>query len=99
MGELGEPRIAAGYLEVLEPGRLSQMGRIDAPLAIYGRSWIARARLYEQAGERERAAAAWRQFLEHRGEADASLDGQKREARAALARLGDAAGSTVPARR
>ena len=84
--------------EILEPTRFSPMGRIDVMLPLYARSFLARGRLYEQLGEREKAAEAYRTFLEHWRDADLVLEPQRKEARAGLARLGDAAGKAVPAR-
>jgi hypothetical protein len=45
------------------------------------------------------AAAAYRTFLDMWRDADPALDAQRQEARAGLARVGDAAGKPVPAGR
>ena len=84
---------------MLDPLRFSGLGRIDVSLPLYARSFLARGRLHEQLGEKDKAADAYRRFLQMWKDADVSLDAQREEARAGLARLGDAAGKTVPAGR
>jgi tetratricopeptide (TPR) repeat protein len=97
--ELGDARRAVANYEILEPTRFSPMGRIDVMLPLYARSFLARGRLYEQLGEREKAVKAYTTFLEHWRDADPVLEPQRQEARAGLARLGDAAGTPVPTKR
>ena len=87
--ELGEPRRALAIYEIIEPRHISMMGRIDVALPLYVRTLLARGRLYEELGEREKAANAYREFLETWREADPALEPQKQEAREGLARLGD----------
>ena len=96
--ELGDARAAVANYEVLDPTRFSQMGRIDVTLPLHARSFLARGRLYEQLGEKAKATESYRRFLEMWKDADPSLDVQRQEARAGLARLGDASGKAVPAR-
>ena len=96
--ELGDARRAVANYEILDPLKFSPMGRIDVMLPLYARSWLARGRLYEQLGERAKAAESYRKFLDTWRDADPVLDPQRQEARAGLARLGDAAGKAVPAR-
>ena len=97
--ELGDLRGAVANYEVLDPTRFTSFGRIDPMLPLYARSFLARGRVYEQLGDREKAVAAYRSFLDDWRDADPSLDPQRQEARAGLARLGDAAGTAVPAGR
>jgi len=85
---LGDPRRAVSYLEVLDPTRLSRASAIDPSLALYARSVLASGVLYEKIGEKDKAAAAYRRFLDMWRDADPSLDPQRRIARDALARLG-----------
>ena len=89
--ELGDPRGALAVYEHIQPQNISHMGRVDVAFPLYARTLLARGRVYEELGEREKAAAAYRDFLETWRDADPALDPQKQEARAGLARLGDAA--------
>ncbi|HEX8851613.1 MAG TPA: serine/threonine-protein kinase [Gemmatimonadaceae bacterium] len=85
---LGDDRRAIAYYEMLDPRRFSRGGPLDPGWALYARSFVARAALYEKVGERDKAIAAYRQFLELWRDADPALDGQRRVARDGLARLG-----------
>ena len=53
-------------------------------LTVYVRTFSARARLYEQLDEREKAIAAWEEFLRRWADGDATAEPARREARAAL---------------
>jgi tetratricopeptide (TPR) repeat protein len=98
--ELGDPRGALAMYEVLDPRRFTEFGLVDPGPALYARSFLARGRLYEELGDRARAVAAYDRFLALWKDADPELDGQRREAREALARLRDAGGTQpVPVRR
>ena len=88
--ELGDLPGAIAMYEVIEPRHISQWGRVDVALPLYARTLLARGRVYEELGEREKAANAYRDFLETWRDADPELEPQKEEARAGLARLGDA---------
>ena len=85
---LGDPRRAVTFLEVLEPVRLNRASAIDPSLALYVRSILASGTLYEKIGEKQKAVAAYRRFLDVWRDADPALDPQRRQARDALARLG-----------
>ena len=88
LDRLGEPARAVTYLEVLDPVRLNRASVIDPSLALYARSILASGVLYEKVGEKEKALAAFRRFLDLWREADAALDPQRRVARDGIARLG-----------
>jgi tetratricopeptide (TPR) repeat protein len=88
LDRLGEPARAVSYLEVLDPVRLNRASVIDPSLALYARSILASGVLYEKVGEKDKALAAFRRFLDLWREADAALDPQRRVARDGIARLG-----------
>jgi serine/threonine-protein kinase len=94
--DLGDPRRAVAQYEVLDPDRFSEFGMVDPGFGLYARSFLDRGRLYEELGDRPRAIAAYERFLALWKDADPALDAQRREARAALARLRDAAGGARP---
>jgi tetratricopeptide (TPR) repeat protein len=79
--------------EMIEPSRLSGdlTTLADPGLAFLARSYLARGRVYEQLGERDKAAAAYERFVALWKDADPQLQPQVREARAGLARVRDAA--------
>jgi len=88
LDRLGDPARAVLYLEVLDPVRLNRASVIDPSLALYARSILASGVLYEKIGEKEKAVAAFRRFLDLWREADPALDPQRRVARDGIARLG-----------
>ena len=88
VARLGDDRRALAYYEMLEPKRFSRGGPFDPGWPLYARSFLARASLYEKVGERGKAIASYRQFLDLWRDADQSLDGQRRVARDGIARLG-----------
>ena len=90
MAELGDLRRAAQLYETIDPTRFAQTSVPETSWPVYVRSYLARARLYEQLGERERATASYERFLSLWKDAEAPLQPQLREAREALARLHDA---------
>jgi tetratricopeptide (TPR) repeat protein len=93
LAELGDARGALATYEVLDPTRFSESGPMDPGWAVYARTFLARGRLYEQLGERAKAAAAYERFLTLWKDADPALQPQLREARAGLARVRDAQGT------
>ncbi|HET7458991.1 MAG TPA: hypothetical protein VFJ74_15190, partial [Gemmatimonadaceae bacterium] len=95
---LGDARGAAAVYEALDPARFSSTGPTDPAWPLYTRSFLARGRLYERLGDRPRAAAAYDRFLRITAEANGAFDAERREAKAALARVQDAAGTAVPVR-
>ena len=83
---LGDARRAVAMYEVLDPKRFGDPTPADPGLALYARSFLARARLYEQLGQRDSAAAAYQRFVSWWRDADPSLQAQVRDAQAALRR-------------
>jgi tetratricopeptide (TPR) repeat protein len=89
---LGNARAAIANYEVLDPSRFSESGGVvDLAYPLWVRSYAARARLYASLGERDRAVASYERFIALWNDADAPLQPQVREARAAVVRLRDAA--------
>jgi serine/threonine-protein kinase len=87
---MGDLRRAVAMYELIEPSRFALKAPMGDPgLPLYPRSFLARGRLYEQLGEREKAAAAYSRFLDLWKGADAALQPQLREARAGLGRVRD----------
>jgi tetratricopeptide (TPR) repeat protein len=85
---LGDDRRALSYYELLDPGHFSRNAPLDPGWPLYARSLLARGALYEKTGERDKAVASYRRFLELWQDADPSLDAQRRIARDGIARLG-----------
>jgi tetratricopeptide (TPR) repeat protein len=86
---LGDVRGAIAQYEALHPSRFNP-AFIDPGYTVYVRSFAARARLYEQLGEREKAITAWEELLRRWGSGDSATEPSRAEARAALQRLRDA---------
>ena len=95
---VGNLRGAAAIYESLDPSRFRANGTADPALPFYPRSFLERGQLYEQLGERDKAAAAYTRFLALWKDADPALQPQLAEARAGLVRLRDrspAVGATL----
>ena len=88
--ELGEAERAIVIYERLNPRRFTGSGLVDPGWALYPRSFLARAQVYEQLGDRAKAEAAYERFLELWKEADPALQPQLAQAREGLRRLRDA---------
>ncbi len=86
---LGDPRRALDAYESLQPRQFaSSLGTADARWPLYARSFLARGQLYEQVGERGKAAAAYQRFLTLWANADQTFAaGDLRIAREGLARV------------
>lgn len=89
---LGDLRGAAATYEAVSP-RTFQLGFVETGPALYTRSFLARARLYDQLGDKARALPAYEKFAAQWEGSDPSLHGEMREARAAITRLRDAGSS------
>ena len=87
---LGDLRGAAATLEGLNPTRYATYGLADPRWPLYARSFLARGRLYEAIGERAKAEANYRTFLDAWSGADPRLQPQVRAAQEGLNRLRDA---------
>jgi tetratricopeptide (TPR) repeat protein len=90
LAALGDARRALTMYEALEPARFGSQSLLDPAFPLYARSFLARGRLYEELGERARAAAAYERFLTLWKDADPEFQPQLREARAGLTRVRDA---------
>ena len=87
---LGITRQAAETYAAITPTRINRNGLIEPGLTIWIRSLVAQARLWAKLGEREKAIAAYEEFLRRWKNADGSAAKQVAQARAELARLRDA---------
>ncbi len=88
LAELGDVREAAAQYDAIHPSRFNTT-IVDPGFAVYVRTFAARARLYEQLGERDKAMSAWEEFLRRWKDGDSNTEPARREARAALQRLKD----------
>lgn len=86
---IGDARKAVALYEAVDPSRFADINVGEPGYAMYVRSFLARARLYEQLGETDKAIKAYEEFATRWKDADAPLQGQVREARSAAARLRD----------
>ena len=85
---LGNTRQAVETYETIQPVNMSRLNP-DIGWPMYVRSFVARGRLYEQLGEREKAVASYEKFLALWADAEAPMQPQLREAREAIARIKD----------
>ncbi len=85
---LGDLRGAVATYEAMNP-RNFQMSFAEPGTAIYARSFLVRGKLYEQLNDPASAIRSYEQFIVWWSGADASLQGELREARAAVQRLRD----------
>lgn len=91
---LGDTRRAVQIYEAIDPARFNLNSTPEPGWPMYVRSLMSRGRLYEALGEKDRALASYERFLSYWKDAEAPLQPQLREARAAIARLRDA--SSIP---
>jgi serine/threonine-protein kinase len=94
--ELGDARGALRMYEVLDPKRFGEFGLVDPGPALYARSLLARARLYEETNDRAAAARDYQAFLTQWANADSAFQTPLGEARAGLARVRDAGRAATP---
>jgi tetratricopeptide (TPR) repeat protein len=87
---LGLDRQAAETYAAVSPERVNRNNLVEPGLAIWVRSLVAQARLWAKLGEREKAIAAYEEFLRRWKDADGSAAKQVAQARAELSRLRDA---------
>jgi tetratricopeptide (TPR) repeat protein len=85
---LGDVRGALQTYEALTPSNFS-VGLAEPGAALYVRSLLRRGALYEQVGDRDAAMRSYAEFVRWWSGADAALQGEVREAQAALTRLRD----------
>jgi hypothetical protein len=91
---LGLDRLAAETYEAMSADRLTRGGLVDPGLAVWVRSFVAQGRLWAKLGERDKAIAAYEEFVRRWKDADGAAARQVEQVRGELARLRD----TRPAR-
>jgi tetratricopeptide (TPR) repeat protein len=89
MAQLGDVDGAIALYEAIDPKRFTSNSSIELGWAIYVRSFLSRAKLYEELGDRAKAIASYEQFLELWKDAESPLQPQITGARKELARLKD----------
>ena len=91
---LGDHRRAVDTYESIDPKRFTHTSP-ELGWPVFVRSYLARGRLYEHLGDREKAIAAYQTFLTMWADAEEPLQPQLREARESIARIKDAPGVPV----
>jgi hypothetical protein len=86
---LGLLRQAAETYEATELTRINRNGIVEPGLTMWVRTWLARARLWAQLGERARAIAAYEEFIRLWRDADGASKTLVDEAKQELATLRD----------
>lgn len=86
---LGQQRRAAETFDATSVERINQNGLAEPGYPIWVRTWMARARLWAQVGERDRAIAAYEEFIRRWKDADGSAAEEVVQARKELAQLRD----------
>ncbi|MGI9076705.1 MAG: protein kinase domain-containing protein [Gemmatimonadaceae bacterium] len=91
LATIGDLRGAAATYESIDPVRakFSTFGFPDPRWPLYARTFLQRGKLYERLGEKPKAEAAYKRFLELWKDADRRLQPQLQQARDGLARLRD----------
>jgi TolB-like protein len=86
---LGLARQAAETYDAIMPARINRSGLAEPGFTVWVRSWLARARLWRQVGERERAIAAYEEFLRRWQNADGPAARLVSQARQELGQMRD----------
>jgi serine/threonine-protein kinase len=86
---LGLLRQAAETYEATELARINRNGIVEPGLTMWVRTWLARARLWAELGERDRAIAAYEEFIRLWRDADGASKRLVDEATQELAALRD----------
>nr|WP_295383467.1 hypothetical protein [Pseudoxanthomonas sp.] len=80
---------AIQYLEALDPSRFNAQSLGEPGFAVYTRSFLTRASLYERNGEPAKAIAAYEEYLRRTTNGDTAVESLRRSARESIARLRD----------
>jgi tetratricopeptide (TPR) repeat protein/TolB-like protein len=86
---IGQPRRAAETFDATSVERINQNGLAEPGYPIWVRTWMARARLWAQLDERDKAIAAYEEFIRRWKDADGSAAEEVAQARKELAQLRD----------
>jgi tetratricopeptide (TPR) repeat protein len=89
LAALGQKRAAIQVLESVNPERFNILGT-DTRWGMYPRSLLERGALYEQVGDRAKAADVYQRYLDLMRDADSALQPQLQLARTRLSALRDA---------
>ncbi len=89
LAAVGNVDWAIRYLEGLAPTRFNAQGLSEPGFAIYTRSFLSRAALYERTNQRDKAIAAYEEYLRRTADGDAIVEPLRRQARESIARLRD----------
>jgi tetratricopeptide (TPR) repeat protein/predicted Ser/Thr protein kinase len=92
LAAIGQPKRAAETLDATAVERINQQSLVEPGYAAWVRSWLIRARLWAESGERDRAIAAYEEFLRRWKDADGPAARLVRQARGELGALRDAPG-------
>lgn len=87
---VGLTRQAAETYEAMNPARFARGGLAEPGYTIWVRSYLARARMWKEVGERDKAIAAYEEFIRRWKNADGVAAKQVSEAKQELAQLRDA---------
>lgn len=90
LADLGLTRQAAETYEAITPDHLLRSSFADPGYPVWVRSLLARARLWAQLGERDKAVASYQEFISRWKDADGIAAQQVTVAKQELAQLGDA---------
>ncbi len=97
LAAVGQKRAALAVHESIDPSHFKVLGA-DPRWAMYPRSLLERGALYEQLGERAKAAGAYQKYLDIMRDADPLLRPQIQLARTRLTALRDAPSALAPGR-
>ncbi len=89
LAAVGNTDWAIRYLEGITPTRFIANGLSEPGFAVYARSFLTRAELYERTNQPDKAIAAYEEYLRRTANGDAIVEPLRRSARASIARLRD----------
>lgn len=91
LAAVGLTRQAAETYEAMSVDRINRAALSEPGYVVWVRTWLARARLWKQLNERDKAVAAYEEFIRRWKDADGIAAQQVAEARRELAEMKDAA--------